>query len=130
MSHPWARALATAAVCAAGDDLITTTHDGDWLEGGAGNDTLAAGDDDDQISDGPGNDKIVGDDGNDMITLGAGDDTVYAEAGGNRVLATVDGSPDIIYCGPGPADVLTYTGSIDPLDVTNGCETVDVVTQS
>ena len=70
---------------------------------------------------------LLADDGNDVITLGPGQDTVYAEAGDNHITATSDGSVDIIYCGPGPADTLTYLGPVDPLDVRDGCETVTII---
>jgi hypothetical protein len=31
---------------------------------------------------------------------------------------------DRIDCGPGPADVLAYTGPVDLLDIPDGCEIV------
>ena len=62
-----------------------------------------------------------------MIRLGPGRDEVFAQEGDNTVYAADDGAVDTIYCGPGPADRLFYDVALDPLDVLDGCETVEVV---
>lgn len=69
-----------------GDDTILGGEGGDWLEGNAGNDTLAA------------------DQGNDVF-LGGGHDIIYS--GGDP------GFSDIINCGPGKKDVVSFDQGVD-----------------
>ena len=107
------------------DDLQAGAGD-DLVDGGPGNDKVSGGEGDDTIADGPGNDRISGDAGDDQIKLGPGRDTVFGEEGTNVVRATSDGSVDTIYCGSGPADTLIYDVEMDPLDVVEGCETVEL----
>lgn len=74
----------------AGDDHLTGSGQGDYLDGGTGNDTIDANAEDDQLYGGPGNDTLNGGDGFDLIDDESGDTTVDGGPG-----------PDLIYTGPG-----------------------------
>src|SRR3954453_8751600 len=74
----------------AGDDVITTGAEDDFVEAGKGNDTVNAGDGtnlvrgglgNDTLTTGAGNDRVNGGLGDDAISSGGGNDTVRGEAG-------------------------------------------------
>ena len=104
-------------------DVITGTEFGDRIFGLAGNDTANGGLGDDSIYGFRGADTLVGgegvdyafgDDGNDTLdlrdaTVVPADSYEYADGGnGNDTIYADDGQRDLITCGPGKKDTVTY----------------------
>ena len=104
-------------------DVILGTDSNDRVYALAGNDTVNEGLGDDYIdgfrgadmlNGGEGVDVIVGNDGNDTLdfrdtTVVSPDSYEYAlGGGGNDTINADDGQQDVISCGPGNKDVVTY----------------------
>ncbi|MBI5103547.1 MAG: hypothetical protein HZB46_00900 [Solirubrobacterales bacterium] len=93
-----------------------TSYSNDTINGGAGNDTIRGYSGDDKITGGPGQDTIFGDtQGQTCMFLSC---STYI---GNDVIDARDGERDSIDCGLG-----TDTALVDAIDVTTGCEDVQV----
>ncbi len=86
----------------AGADRLSGTAGHDLLVGRGGNDTLTAGR------------------GRDVVRGGGGEDDIRSGRGNDIVEAWLDGSPDVIDCGPGERD----RAVVDASDTTIGCEVV------
>lgn len=116
-----------------GPDLLRGHGGRDGLTGGAGDDVLYGGRGGDWLTDwvateldvtGPQDrDRLVAGQGNDFIGLADGADEVRAGPGDDLVKIDVDGTVDVIDCGPGRDRVLYY-GPIEARDVLRGCERV------
>ena len=116
-----------------GSDLLRGHAGRDGLTGGAGDDALYGGRGGDWLTDwvateldvtGPQDrDLLVGGHGNDFFGLADGADEVRAGPGDDLVKIDVDGTVDVIDCGPGRDRVLYY-GPIEARDVLRGCERV------
>ncbi|WP_457203355.1 calcium-binding protein [Nocardioides sp. HB32] len=139
----------------AGDDVVrlgpTGRHGDEYARGGTGDDTLYGGPGRDHLTGGPGDDWLRGGSGLDLLvdnggsdhfSGGAGPDQAYLGRQGSArnetdvvhmgpgrdfVVAPSDHQPDIIDCGRGAHDRLTYERRPDPSDTVRGCEIVETI---
>src|SRR4051794_33572157 len=92
----------------AGDDVITTGAEDDFVDAGKGNDTVDAGDGTNLVRGGLGNDTLTTGAGNDRVNGGLGDDDIMS-GGGNDIIRgeagidTIDAGDgdDVVYAGKG-----------------------------
>ena len=121
----------------AGDDVIFAWEGSDHLEGEAGNDTLRGRGGDDLLFGRIGDDVILGDEGADLLEGGRGRDRLDGGAGNDTItggydadtlaggpgrdrLVAVDGTRDVVDCGPG-----RDTALVDRRDRVRGCERIE-----
>jgi Ca2+-binding RTX toxin-like protein len=114
-----------------GDDVLTLLAPGTAF-GWGGNDTLNGSAGDDELDGWTGNDVLKGNLGKDRLSGGAGDDTVDGGPGhdsldgdsysdtGNDLLLARDGEPDDVTCGLGTDQAQIDTGLESSV---SGCET-------
>jgi Ca2+-binding RTX toxin-like protein len=107
-----------------GDDTARGGPQGDYLNGGRGDDSLYGGAGFDGITGFVGSDVIFGGAmGDGFLFDGAGADTIHGGLGNDTVYLAVDGSLDIVICGPGHDAVW---GATSENTVAADCETVHV----
>jgi Ca2+-binding RTX toxin-like protein len=92
-----------------GDDKLFGGPGFDTLFGGAGSDLPSGGEDGDQISA-----DFLFNDGTDTVRGGSGNDTVNA----------AEGAKDLIYCGEGRRDTVTFDAGLDRI---KNCEIKDAI---
>jgi hypothetical protein len=97
-----------------GRDLIDGDDGGDCILGGEGPDVLNGDDGSDWVDGGPGDDRIF------TSTAGGPGDGIWGDTGNDKVFA-VNGSKDVIDCGPGK-DTVQADKKID--EVAGNCEKV------
>ena len=103
-------------VGSSGANRLSARDGNDTLKGGGGNDRLYGGAGKDTLSGEAGNDYLSGEAGDDTITGGSGTDTVYG-GGGSDTINVKDGVRDVVYCGAGDYDAVTYDAGIDEIDI-------------
>jgi beta-lactamase regulating signal transducer with metallopeptidase domain len=88
--------------------------------GTAGTDRLSGSAGDDRLVGRGGNDTLTAGRGRDVVRGGGGEDDIRSGRGNDTIEAWLDGSPDVIDCGPGERD----RAVVDATDMTIGCEVV------
>lgn len=101
-----------------GADDITGTAASDRILGLAGHDTLNGANGDDCVNGANGDDTVNGGNGNDRVTGGGGKDIVRGGSGDDKLKA-IDGSTDVVNCGPG-----NDKAWVDGHDRVKDCETI------
>jgi Ca2+-binding RTX toxin-like protein len=93
-----------------GDDNISGSSSGDYIDGGDGKDTINSGSGDDSLIGGAGNDTMSGGNGSDYLFGGDGNDTVQGGAGGDTIIGG-NGAGNDIYNGGSGIDSVIYTSA-------------------
>ena len=116
-----------------GNDTIFRGTNADWhLSDGWGDDEIRGRGQHDQISLGPGADSAYGGRGRDHIALNLtrrnGSDSVHGGHGNDYFEVESDGGYDLIACGPGSRDIVSYNALYgrDELDQLTNCEIVRI----